>query len=436
MTMARVNAAPKSTTVVYRGDVEALIGRKFVVPLGVSNMRQWIEDNHTPAPAPEPKVASIAEPVVASEPLAPKRRPLDPDLAEAVRISGAAIVGAAERCDAKIHEWDSRNEATVQQFEATAQAAQEQTQTAVEITEQSKAELQQALSEERNLTQQLRTELDAYVRSDACKGDKGERGKRGVPGSGVGYCNVNPSEVDSESLGERFFGRAVVPGDVLLRRTKDALLVYRSADGVTWRQVDQIVNAQELVSQRLAVSDHSSHTMVSMPAAPSKGEGGSADNMKTVMQVQGGINRLASLDRYAAIGYSGIAKSALISVEATILDGPHVGQTGTWLISAALNSLGSCDVAIYAELGEIVTNFGVAPSIEIRTTTGFTKPTSVTGVYPTAGSIECFCNGWLEPTTGWAGRPTQMALKGWIKWNTDDRILGVAPAWTLQQEYA
>ena len=96
---------------------------------------------------------------------------------------------------------------------------------------------------------------------------------------------------------------------------------------------------------------------------------------------------MASLDRYAALGYSGIAKSALISVEATILDGPHVGQTGTWLISAALNSLGSCDIAIYAELGEIVSNFGVAPSIEIRTTAGFTKPTSVTGVYPAAASI-------------------------------------------------
>ena len=173
-----------------------------------------------------------------------------------------------------------------------------------------------------------------------------------------------------------------------------------------------------------------------MPAAPSKGEGGSADNLKTVLQTQGGINRLASLDRYAALGYSGIAKSALISVEATILDGPHVGQTGTWLISAALNKLGSCDVAIYAELGEIVRNFDVAPSIEIRTTNSFTKPTSVTGVYPAAASIECFCNGWLEPSTGWAGRPTQMALKGWIKWNTDDSILGVAPAWTLAQEYA
>ena len=448
--------------VTYKGSVEELVGTSWEVPQSVLSSGQaarWIESEFRQTQAEKAAKAEAeqrqrellaarleqqrqqAEAERVEVERAQTRSELETglkdelsELSQSVMAAGAAIVGKGELIEAQTREWEGRHEAMVANSEQVVADAKAQVEFSNATTqsdhEQINAELEAAQQRISSLESELRTVVLGLT------GPQGEKGERGLAGSGVGYVDSDPTRIEQGSLGKRIFGRAVVPGDLLLQRTPDSLKVWRTPDGKGWQQVDQILNAQELVSQRLAISDHSSHTMVSMPAAPSKGEGGSADALKTVLQVQGGINRLASLDRYAAIGFSGIAKSALISVEATILDGPHVGQTGTWLISAALNKLGSCDVAIYAELGEIPSNFGVAPSIEIRTTAGFTKPTSVTGVYPTAASIECFCNGWLEPTAGWAGRPTQMALKGWIKWNIDDSIIGVAPAWTLAQEYA
>jgi hypothetical protein len=255
------------------------------------------------------------------------------------------------------------------------------------------------------------------------KGDRGRIGQGLIAGAGK-RPEVRPD------------GSEWAPGDSWLDTKSEGFqLIYMDADG-SWSKPARMVPAPKLINATVNTLDMAPRTSVTMPAAPSTGEGGSADNLKTVVQSQGGWNRLTSLDRYAALGYSGIAKSALISVEATIIDGPHSGRTGTWLISAALDKVGVCNVEIYAELGEIPRDFGVAPSVEIRTTGTFQKPPAVIGTFPAAPSIECFCNGWLEPASGWAGRPNQLLIRGWIKWNTDSRIVGITPAWTLAQEYS
>ena len=450
--------------VTYRGPVEELQGTDWDVPETVIRSGQgakWIESQHRQAQAEKAAKAEAEQrqrellaarleqqrqqAEAEQEALAQEQEQAAADsqfrvelsdLSQSVMAAGAAIVGKGELIEAQTREWEGRHEAMVANSEQVVADAKAQVEFSNAVTQANTDALNEHMTQQRQEQSAFEAKIWETIKSPEFKGEKGDKGERGMRGSGFAYIDADPTRMDQKSLGEKAFGAPPVSGDTLARPVEGGLEIWRTPDGKGWQQVDYRANKQELVSQRLAISDHSSHTMVSMPAAPSKGEGGSADNLRTVLQGQGVVNRLASLDRYAAIGYSGIAKSALISVEATVLDGPHVGQTGTWLISAALNKLGSCDVAIYAELGEIVSNFGVAPSIEIRTTAGFTKPTSVTGVYPTAASIECFCNGWLEPSTGWAGRPNQMVLKGWIKWNTDDRIIGATPAWTLAQEYA
>lgn len=419
MTMARVKAAPKTTTVVYRGDVEALIGRKFEVPLGVSNMRQWIEENHKPAPKPEP----VAEPEVVIE-AAPKPAPAPPvtrqmnhaerlDLADAVRESGAAIVGCEERINAKVHDWDQRHEAVVQQNEATAQAAQEQTQTAVETTEQSKAELQQALSEERNLTQQLRTELDAYVRSDACKGDKGERGKRGIPGSGFGYCNVNPSEVDIESLGERFFGRAVVPGDYLFRRTKTALLVYRTADGVSWEQIDEILNELHLVSQPVSVLDQSvpQYTTI-VQTGTGSGAGGGGEKLLTDSATRSSTVTVADTSNWTAAGHEN-PKSGTLFVEVADAVSGDRGSIHASIVTG--NNVGDTRITEFALLGTLFEKGTASPDVDIDATPGnAVVPPGLTGVTSVPGATRTLVTIRIGANLG-SGGP--YILSGMVFWN-------------------
>ena len=446
--------------VTYRGSVKELQGTEWTVPdavLKAGQAAKWIESQHRQAQAEE---AAQAEAEQRQRELLAARleqqrqqaaadqaalaqeqgqaaadgqfRVELSDLSQAVMTAGAAIVGKGELIEAQTREWEGRHEALVANSEQVVADAKEQVAFSNAVTqtdhEQITAELEAAQQRISSLESELRTVVMGLT------GPQGDRGERGLAGSGVGYVDADPTRMEQGSLGKRIYGRAVVPGDLLLQRTPDSLKIWRTPDARGWQQVDEILNRQELVSQRLAVQDNSSHTLAVLPAPTASGEGGSADNLKTVVQSQGGWNRLASLDRYAAMGYSGIAKSALISVEATIVDGPHSGRTGSWLISAALDKVGACNVEIYAELGEIPRDFGVAPSIEIRSTGTFQVPAGITGTFPAAASIECFCNGWLEPLSGWAGRPNQMMIRGWIKWNTDSRIVGVTPAWTLQQE--
>ena len=111
-------------------------------------------------------------------------------------------------------------------------------------------------------------------------GPQGDKGERGLAGSGVGYIDADPRRMQQASLGKRIFGRAVVPGDLLLQRTPDSLKVWRTPDGKGWQQVDQIVNAQELVSQRFAVTDRSTQLTSSMVTTRAGGSGSGGEKLR------------------------------------------------------------------------------------------------------------------------------------------------------------
>ena len=235
--------------VTYRGSVKELQGTEWTVPdavLKAGQAAKWIESQHRQAQAEEAAQAEAEQrqrELLAAR-LEQQRQQAAADqaalaqeqgqaaadgqfrvelteLSQSVLAAGAAIVGKGELIEAQTREWEGRHEALVANSEQVVADAKEQVAFSNAVTqtdhEQITAELEAAQQRISSLESELRTVVMGLT------GPQGDRGERGLAGSGVGYVDAEPTRMEQGSLGRRIFGRAVVPGDLLLQRTPDSL---------------------------------------------------------------------------------------------------------------------------------------------------------------------------------------------------------------------
>lgn len=349
-------------TVTYRGQVEELQGAPFDVPDSVVKAGQaasWIESQHREQQAREAaaaeaerrqqellaarleqqraasNAADVVPPPSRDELRQELRGELD-QLSQSVIAAGAAIAGRGEAEAAARAEWEGRHEQLLAQQEQTAAAAAEQVVQAQATTEATVQQVSAELSEHRARVAELERELRTVV--SGLVGPQGERGERGLAGAGFAYVDADPTRIEQGSLGKRLFGRAVVPGDHLLQRTTDSLKVWRSADGRTWKQVDEIVNKQELVSQSLQVSDRSQNivgtTVVTNVMAPARGGGADAP-LVSALTAGGSVALFESLEP-AKRGHVSKAFTALVAFEG--VTGAAAGQVVSLQITGVVKA--------------------------------------------------------------------------------------------------
>jgi hypothetical protein len=295
----------------YAGSVPELVGQQVDVPAAVLKAGQagaWIESSYRQQQAEQAAAAEAQQrqndllrarmeeqrrameaeqqaeeqQATRSELEADLRQELT-DLSQAVMASGAAIVGKAELIEAQCQQWEQRHETIVASSEAA--VAEAQAQVAQAVTASSSDLVGERLAAAEARVAELESELRTTVLG--LRGPKGEVGERGIAGSGIGYVDSNPNKITRDSLGQRFFGREVVPGDLLLQRTPTSLLIWRTADGNSWQQVDEIVNKQEIVSQPLTVLDQSTKNVISADYSTTQigGGGGSSSVPLLVREV-------------------------------------------------------------------------------------------------------------------------------------------------------
>lgn len=345
-------------------------------------------------------------------------------------ISKEEIVGVADaavdkvqtiagECDSRLSNVEAREQAMISTVSEAVSEGQEATAAAIQSLEQRSAA---ALSD---IEQQALTAAQEIARR--------QRGPQGLAGAGVVIAPEDPSKTDDESFGARWFGRELVEGDGVLQASANGITIWRRAGGA-WLKSSELNPRTELVNQSLQVQDSSTVVNATLPPQnQQQGEGSSPDTILTRTMGQRTNLRLAGLDRFDAAGFNDLADSALVSIELTALDGTRAGENGTWLISIAQRTNGICEQQIYACLGPLA-DAGMAPDIDIRSVGAYTQPAGVTGVFPPSGTKHLVCSGWAEDASGLPGRPNQVAIKGWCKWNFDSRVIQATPAWKLSDE--
>ena len=373
--------------VTYAGSREELIGQKFDVPAGIlqqasgNSVAEFIErkvDSDSAIEAAETEATTRRQQSLAARMEAERleveatieataqaagqatrdaefRVELsDPSLS--VQQAGAAIVGKADVIETAYGQWADRHETIVSASEAAVERAQAQVTFAQAVSQESDDALKAHISQQQTRIGQLEEELRATVLQ--LQGPQGDRGERGIAGSGIGYVDGNPQQIDQASLGQRFFGRAVVPGDLLLERTADSLKVWRTAEGRNWTQVDEILNRQELISSRLNVLDQS--TKVQSTTTVQKFGGGSGSEPFAVRSINGTVGSSAlvgdgskfSSDLETLGAYCTAAK---LIYSVTAADGPEVGQSAYATVDLLLDNPAptGADYTISSELGSL-----------------------------------------------------------------------------------
>jgi hypothetical protein len=421
--------------VTYRGPVEELQGTEWSVPdavLKAGQAAKWIESQHRQAVAEEAaraeadqrqrellaarleqqRQAAAAE----QEALAQEQGQAAADgqfrvelteLSQAVMTAGAAIVGKGELIEAQTREWEGRHEALVansEQVVAEAKAQVEFSNATTQVDhEQINAELDAAQQRISSLESELRTVVMTLT------GPQGDRGERGLAGSGVGYVDADPRKLEQGSLGKRIFGRAVVPGDLLLQRTPDALKVWRTPDGKGWQQVDQIVNAQELVSQQLAVTDRSTQVTSLQTVSGSGGAGGGGGEHLLVNRIALGA-AIAVADSSNWAGVSDVTSGQIVA-ELTALDGSLRGRTYLVLIPFTWSPAGD-QFTVDGELGGLTGLYDINVSVQRSPAVA---PAVFTGAMP-PGSNRTVVFLSVVPSPGGGGDTTSFRLGGDIEW--------------------
>ena len=438
--------------VTYRGSVEELVGSSWDVPSTVLNAGQaasWIESQARQAAAEEAAQAEAeqrqrellaarleaqrqAAQAEAAEP-APTRSELEAglrqelsDLSQSVMAAGGAIVGKAELIDQQTRNWESRHEALVATSEATISEAQAQVQAAQAVTQASSEQVQSELADHRLAARDLENELRETV--STLVGPQGEQGQRGLAGSGVAYVDDNPTRIEITSLGERFYGRPVVPGDLAFWRTPDSLQVFRSADGRAWQQIDEIVNRQELVSQPLSILDKSTqvyaNTVQTITGAGSGGGGG-----ERLLARSASYNlpvTIADSSNWTTTTQDPTSGNLLLEV--TAVDGAFAGKKG--FASIAFNySAGVSESVEYALLGELANLF------KFDLTVGRSPaavPSGITATPPPGATRTTLTLQILPDGGGGTGGVTQFLLSGVVIWVVS--ALGKADSLTAATE--
>jgi len=423
--------------VTYRGPVEELQGSSWNVPDAVLNAGQaarWIESQHRQAQAEEAarveaerrqqellsarleqqrRQAEAEQEALANAPAATRdelKAELQEELDALTRsvLTGAAAVESrelriVERCD----EWELRHEDLLSGAEAVISEAKAQVQFSNATTqvdhEQINAELDAAQQRISSLESELRTVVMTLT------GPQGDRGERGLAGSGVGYVDADPRKLEQGSLGKRIYGRAVVPGDLLLQRTPDALKVWRTPDGKGWQQVDQIVNAQELVSQQLAVTDRSTQVTSLQTVSGSGGAGGGGGEHLLVNRIALGA-AIAVADSSNWAGVSDVTSGQIVA-ELTALDGSLRGRTYLVLIPFTWSPAGD-QFTVDGELGGLTGLYDINVSVQRSPAVA---PAVFTGAMP-PGSTRTVVFLSVVPSPGGGGDTTSFRLGGDIEW--------------------
>jgi len=356
-------------SVTYAGSREELIGQKFDVPAGIlqkasgNSVAEFIErkvDSDSAIEAAETEATARRQQSLASrmeserlsiaqqseeQNKAEGQQARDSefsvelsDLSQAVMTSGAAIVGQADRAEAKMQQWESRGESTISRGEEITAKAEQQVAFAQASTQQATEQLDEHMSQQRQQFGELESTLFALIADKV--GPVGPAGPQGIAAAGVGLVpgNVDVNNTDRKSLAQNFFGKnALTPGDLLFQTTKDAIKVWRTPEGGEFILSGEILNKQELISQRLAVTDNSSHSTLQQSIQKFGGGGGSAPITTRVLPggAKDGFNNPASPVVIADGGaYSAdlerlgeYSTSCKAIVEIICADGPNAGAS-------------------------------------------------------------------------------------------------------------
>ena len=348
-------------TVVYRGSREELQGQSFVIPDGMTttatgnSIAVYIEklvDDEAAIKAAEQEATARRQQALAQKQEANRAAvsAINAEKAQAEgqqgrdeefrvelnSVSNALLAGAAaevsryERTEAKQLEWEDRGEVVARRNEETASKAEEQVLFALATTEQADLQLHEHMAQQEQRISTLESELRAYVQSDECKGGVGATGGRGLPGSGLGLVDAPPDTIDQQSLGQRFFGRRVVAGDVLMQQQSDQMVIWRTPNGTEWVKSGVLLNKQELVSNSWRAHADVKTSFTSSTTIKSGGGGSTPLATQLVNGAAGGASqRIGDGAAYGAelerTGQYARACEAILRV--TALDGPDAGKS-------------------------------------------------------------------------------------------------------------
>jgi hypothetical protein len=428
------------TQVTYRGKVEELLGTTWDVPASVVAAKQaasWIESQHREQLARDAAeaeaerrqqellaarleeqrqraeaemAAAEAAPVATREELKAELREELDDLTRAVLTGAAAVESKELAIIQRTDEWEGRHESLLAKQEETAAVAAEQVVAAQATTQASVETISAELSEHRDRVAELERELRTVV--SGLVGPQGDKGDRGLAGSGIGYVDADPTRIEQGSLGQRFYGRPVVPGDILLQRTADALLVWRTADGKTWKQIDEILNRQEFVSQQLSVLDQSTPTtLIQTISGGGGGGGGGGEPLLSNRAALSVSVPIADTSNWAGTNTDPTSGQAVIEI--TALDGALAGKKGFACVDFLWEPSGAKETQA-ALLGDLNGSFDVNLSY-VRGAASV--PAGVIATLPTAATaLRVFITVVPTPGSGGSGGVTQFRLAGDIEW--------------------
>jgi hypothetical protein len=345
--------------------------------------------------------------------------------------AGAAIVGKGELIEGQTREWEGRHEAMVANSEQVVADAAAQVEFAQAVTQAANDQVVAELEALREENGALKAELREFV--GTLQGPQGERGERGLAGSAFAYADADPTRIDPASGGQRFYGRAYVPGDTLARPVEGGLEIWRTADGKGWAQVDYRANKQELVSQRLAVQDNSTKNLISVTHQGTGGGGGGGERLLSRVAAPSSSVALADSSNWRNTSQDPTAGQLFL--EYTAADGPLQGRKGYAAISFVWEP-STTEFTEYALIGDLSGIYTLQLSIQRQPAS---VPGTITGTLPLgAASTRVF--GQLLPVPGsGATGVTQLLLSGVVLWAM--RPLGTsipagqapeAPLWTWQ----
>ncbi|KZR92373.1 hypothetical protein MITS9509_01360 [Synechococcus sp. MIT S9509] len=428
-------------TVTYAGSREELLGQKFDVPDAVlqqakgQSVAQFIErqvDDKAAIEAAEAEattrrqqslakrmeqerleVEATVEATAQAEGQATRDAEFRVELSDlslSVQQAGAAIVGKADVIEAAYSKWADDHQAVVDASAAAVEQAKQQVVFAQAVSQEGDDALKAHIQSQEQRISSLEEELRATVLQ--LQGPQGERGERGIAGSGVGYVDGDPNNIEQGSLGQRFYGRRVVPGDILLQRTADSLLVWRSADARSWTQVDEILNKQELVSSSWRAHADITNSMTTNTTIKSGGGGSTPLTTQVVNAAAGGAaQRIADGAAYGTEleRINQFCNAAQVIVRATALDGPDAGKSNYAVFDLLREGTSAASETVSAELGTL----GASVSLTLTPAGSGTVPAWAPGSPTTSSTHTPVISLTVDANTSGA---TQFAVEGAVTW--------------------
>jgi len=275
---------------------------------------------------------------------------------QTVATCDAAAKGAEER----LSQLDETQQAMINTVSEAVSEAQEGVASAVQSLQQ------QGAATLSDIEQQALTSAQEIARR--------QRGPQGLAGSGVTVATEDPSEVSN--FGERWFGRALVPGDAALQTTENGLIVHRYV-GDRWLKSAELL-PKVVTATGPSILDNS--TKVNAPITivrPGSGGGGGLEKFLISTLGQGSYADLASNANWASAGYD--SRSGELWIE--VLD-PATGLSGVvaCVFDVGINAT-ETRLTEFALIGRLFEG-AVAPDVDLDVIRGGIPPIppGVTGI--------------------------------------------------------